>query len=249
MQTHVFRIGFFIVVMLALSSAVHQPGVSASSQVEDDAVVLLEQATRTMLDLESFHFNLTTPVGKTFLVSDVELVSIEGDVVRPLSFQAKFSVKLAFITLPLEARGIDTTIWVQEPLTGTFVKVGGEIEESLPPLDFLNPDWLLQRALSMIEKPVVAGIEELNGATVTRIDGSLDMSFTASMATPLPSGILNTEGVLPISLWIDAQSRLVRAEFAGPLLASEADAGQIVRRIDLSAFNEPVEITPPEETV
>ncbi len=248
MQKQAGRIGLLIVVMLMLSSAAHQPGVSATRQVEGDAVVLLEQATRTMLDLESFHFNLTTPVGKTFLVSDVELVSIEGDVLRPMSFQANFSVKLAFITLPLEARGIDTTIWVQEPLTGTFIKVGGELEESLPPLDFLNPDWLLQQALSLIEEPVVAGTEELDGVAVTRIDGTLDMSFTAGLATPLPSGILNTDGVLPISLWIDDQSRLIRAEFAGPLLASETDAGQIVRRIDLSAFDEPVEITPPEET-
>ena len=71
-----------------------------------DAQAIVEEAAATMLDLDSFHFSVTTPVGKTILADQAELTGIKGDVLRPDSFQAQFTIELGFISLDLHAIGI-----------------------------------------------------------------------------------------------------------------------------------------------
>jgi hypothetical protein len=236
------------IIVTALALAFIATHSSPATAQADPAGELIANAGKTMIDLQSFRFVLTTPVGKTFLAREVELDRIEGSVVRPASFHAEFTVKLAFITLTLDATGIGSRIWVQDPLSGTYIEIGSEVTENLPPLDFLNPDWLLAQALDLIEEAVIAGQEEIDGIAVTRVDGVLNLGEISSIATPIPTGVLTATGSVPITLWVDGDSRLIRAEFNGPLLASEEGSGRIVRRIDLSAFNEPITIDPPEST-
>jgi hypothetical protein len=48
---------------------------------------------------------------------------------------------------------------------------------------------------------------------------------------------------MPFAAWIDTERLVRRVELTGAILEGEAD--DIIRRVDLSAFNEPVDIQAP----
>lgn len=235
-----------IAAAVALFLLLSAPATISSAQETEDVNALLESAATEMLELQSFHFRLSTPVGKSILADNVYLESVEGDVVRPMSFQASFEVSLAFLTVELSAIGIDTDIWVSNPLEGgAFVQITGEGDESLPPLPFLNPDAMIQEAIRQIQDPVIEGTDKIDGTETTVVSGMLDLSSVLAAGTPESEESLESVDPLQLTLWIDGEHRVVRVEFAGGLLPSEIGAGRIVRRIDLSKFDEPVTIKAP----
>jgi hypothetical protein len=219
----------------------------AQDEAQDPAS-LLDEAAKTMLELDSFHFSVSTPLGKTMLADQVELEGIEGDVVRPDAFRAEFSVELGFVSLNLRAIGIGSNLWVSDPTQGgdQYIELTGAAQETLPPQALLNPDQLVMLAVSLLRDPVIKGNAEIDGTSVVNVEGTFDPNDLQSLGTPVPDEILSNVDPLTVNLWIDEEHRIRRAEFAGALLPSEQDAGPIVRRVDLSAFNEPVTIEPPE---
>lgn len=231
--------------VLAVASVCERP--AAIAQDENDATAILERSAETMLDLESFHFVITTPVGKTLLTDGVELNRVEGDVVRPMAFQATFSVDLGIASFDLQAIGIDTTLWVANPLEGgAFTRLTGGADQPVPPLALLNPDQLIMQAVNLIQEPVVEGSEEIEGLETTLISGTFDPSDITIAGTPVVESFTGDIDPLTVMLWIDGDSRVVRAEFSGALLPSEQGGGRIIRRVDLSRFDEPLTIEPPE---
>jgi hypothetical protein len=230
---------------LVCSTIITQASAQDDSQ---DPAALLDAAAQTMLELDSFHFLVSTPLGKTMLADQVELSAIEGDVVRPASFRAQFTVELGFVSLNLSAIGIGSQLWVSDPTQGDdqYVELTGAFDETLPPQALLNPDRLVMLAVSLLKDPVIKGTVEIDGTSVVNVEGTFDPNDLESLGTPVPDELLSNVDPLTVNLWIDEEDRIRRAEFAGALLPSEQDAGPIVRRVDLSAFNEPVTIEPPE---
>jgi hypothetical protein len=102
------------------------------------------------------------------------------------------------------------------------------------------------QAVSLLRDPVIKGIVEIDGTQVVNVEGTFDPNDLESLGTPVPGEVLSNVDPLTVNLWIDEEHLIRRAEFTGALLPSEQDAGPIVRRVDLSAFNEPVTIEPPE---
>jgi hypothetical protein len=48
---------------------------------------------------------------------------------------------------------------------------------------------------------------------------------------------------MPLSVWIDSENRVRRVQVTGPILQTEAN--DLIRQIDFSNFNEPVDIQAP----
>ncbi len=217
----------------------------ARRQEEGDAESLLLRSALAMADVSSFHFELTTPRGKTAVLDQFELLGLEGDVQRPESFRATVTAKAAMLDLSLDVVGIGTRLWVSDPTgeEGEYFELemseaGGAAGSA--PADLLNPDRLLLRAVELIETPTVVGRDEIDGIEVTRIDGTFDPARVMGEGTP-PAGLVGDP--LPVAIWIDDEGRVRRLEVAGPLIAAEDADG--VRRLDLSAFDEPVVIEAP----
>lgn len=236
----------------ALAVSLVFPSLGSHVNAQDgEADALLERASQAMLDLDSFHFLFTTPSGSTLLDEQIELTKVEGDLQRPDRFQAEFTIDLAFIALSLTAIGIGDDFWVENPMAGDgdggFIHVAGGpgSDENIPPLALLNPDVLVRAALERIEDSMIAGEEEIDGQSTRRVDGTFDSASLLNSATP---GAGTDEDIDPveISFWIDEQDRVLRMELNGAILPAERGTGRIIRRVELSAFNEPVEITAPE---
>lgn len=221
-------------------------GGPAAAQEPDEAAALLERAATTMAALDSFHFELSTPRGQTLFLENLELAALEGDVLRPDSFRASATAKAAIVELSVDVVGIGTRLWVTDPL-----QEGDQYQEldiaaetgggGASLVDLLNPDRVLLEAVTLIEEPSVAGDDEIDDAETTRIDGTFDLSRLQAAGTPVPG--LRTDQPLPVSIWIDDEGRVRRMEIEGPL--TTAEASDVVRRLDLTAFDEPVTIEPP----
>ncbi|MGE3796869.1 MAG: LppX_LprAFG lipoprotein [Thermomicrobiales bacterium] len=226
------------VFMLALVATTIVSAAPSQAQEETDVEALLATSATTLAELDSFHFLITTPVGKTLMLGEAELTSIEGDVVRPMSFQAQFTVGVGFASLTLEAVGIDDQLWVSNPMAGgEFMLLEGVEGQELPPLTLLNPDQLIQQAVSLIEEPAITGSDDLGGVQTTVVTGSFDPGSITFDGTPVVEDVTGDLDPLQVTLWIDPENRVVQAEFAGALLPWEQGKGRIVRRIELSGFD------------
>ena len=217
---------------------------SAAQDTEADA--LLRRAAETMADLEAFHFELTTPRGQTVFMENFELAGLEGDVQRPDRFRASVTAKASIIELTVKVVGIGTRLWVTNPMAEGEEYQEIDLNEGAgtdggPLVDLLNPDRILLQAVERIENPTIAGENEIDGVAATRVDGMVDLSRIQPSGTPVPG--LRTDRPMPVSIWIDEQGRVLRLELEGPL--TEAESADVVRRLDLSAFDEPVDIQPP----
>lgn len=242
------NLGRLLVAAAPVSLALWRPPgavAAAWGQEEADAEALLLRSAEAMAAVSSFHFELTTPRGQTLVLDQFELLGLEGDVARPESFRATVTGKAAMIDLSLDVVGIGPRLWVSDPTSaeGGYFELDMGAEAGRPgssPADLLNPDRLLLQAVEVIENPSVGGQDEIDGVEVTRIDGVFDPARVAGDGTP-PAGLGG--GPLPVAIWVDGEGRVRRLEVAGPLI--ETEAADVVRRLDLSAFDEPVEIVAP----
>lgn len=234
--------GIIMIATMLLAVPV-RPAVGA----EGDAAALVAQAAERMASVQSFHFVLTTPRGKTMITEQIELASVEGDVVRPDRFRVSFAARAVFVTLTVKVIGIGNRLWVTNPMEReeTYIEVTNPAGEQLPRLEFLNPDRILSAAVQLLENPAITGTEKIGDVQTTRIEGTFDVKGIEELAGTPIAGLEETQP-LDVRLWIDQEGRVLRLELDGPL--TRAETGPIVRRLDLSHFDEPVIIEPPVAT-
>jgi hypothetical protein len=236
-------------IVLVLALAILTPalaGTRATAQ-EQDAAMLLQKAAATMAAAQSFHVTLTTPRGKSMIADQIELAGIEGDIQRPDRFQASFTAKASIVSLTIKVIGIGSRIWVTDPMQReeTWIEVTAGSEGAVPLPDLLNPDRLLAAAVALIQQPAITGEDEIDGTKTTRVEGIFDPRQVNQFAgTPVPELTdLTSEKPIPVTIWIADDGRVPRIEFQGPLTAAESN--DVVRRLDVTKFNQPVDIQPP----
>jgi hypothetical protein len=217
---------------------------------QDDAAALLASSAEVMGDVQSFHFDLSTPRGESKFAENFTLLGLSGDVQRPDRFQAVAVVDATIAQMELTVIGIGTTIWLTDPLSaeGSFIEIdlGAEAGGTGPSMaDLVNPDRLLLTAVDSIQEPTIAGPDEIDGVPTTRINGVATFEqFQEAGITGTPEagvGILGEP--VQVAVWIDEDNRVRQLDVYGPLMAAEAP--NTVRRLKLSAFDEPVDIQPP----
>jgi outer membrane lipoprotein-sorting protein len=235
--------------MAGLVSAVVPRLVAAQDQ---DARPLLEQTAAAMATVKSFHFEMSTPSGKSMLANQLELAGIEGDIQRPDRFKVSFTAKASIVSLTVKVIGIGSDIWVTDPMSRDekWIQVSTGEEGNIPLPDILNPDRLLQAAVDVVQDPVIAGQDDIDATATTRVEGQFDPKQVSRQATdvtgtPVPDELsgLTSDKPIPVKIWIDEANHLRRVEFVGPLTA--ADQADVVRRFDLTKIDEPVDIQAP----
>lgn len=223
----------------------------ASPSGDPEAVALLQAAARTMAALRTFHFESETTQGSSTILEGLELEGIVGDVRRPMDFRTVITAGLPFGSIDVTVIGVEGRIWITDPLAAeeTWILLadgsagGGEAAEITT---LANPDSLILEAVSVLRDARIGGQEKVDGVETTRVDGHVDLAAAARQAIGTPVALppeVSTEPI-PVSLWIDEARRVLEIELAGPLLASES--ADVVRVIRFSAFDEPVDIAPPD---
>lgn len=244
------RTALTILLGMAMVASVSRPATAKG----EDATELLTKAATTMAGVKSFHFELSTVHGKSTILRNLELAGVEGDVQRPDSFQATITAKIAIIEVEVDVVGIGAQLWVTDPTSKDkkYIQVStgdeGVDSETAILSSLINPDKLLLSAVGLVQNPVVDGTESVDGERTTRIVGTVDLSRLKEIgfATPEAAGDLLILGEMPVTIWIDADGYVRSMEIEGPLTTDESP--DVVRRLDVTNIDEPVEITAPEAT-
>lgn len=211
------------------------------SQAEGDADALevLRSAAAEVLELDTFTFSMETISGSSTIFPGVELISVEGEVERPMNVAATLTVSAFTQTMIASAVVVDGDVYVQNPLSGGAWENMGSAPEVAT---MINPDWLLLAALNLIQEARVTN--ERDG--VTLVEGYINLS--ESLADVAEQDMQELEqflatGPVDVAFWIDEDNLINQAELYGPIFANESP--DVEKRIELSGFNEPVNIEPP----
>ena len=222
------------------------PVAAQTPEATGDASAMLTTAAQTMTDLQSFHFVLTTVNGTTQFYEGLELSQLEGDVVRPDRFRASAKVHIVIADVDIKLISVGGRGWVTHPTSGgdRYIGVCDIGASGFDPVVLLNPDQWILPAVNAVNDPVVAGPDSINGVNTTRIDGTIDLKSTLNMnGTGAPGWVISIPDSMPVSIWIDADNRIVRIRVTGPILQTEAK--DLIRQIDFSNFDEPIDIQAP----
>lgn len=212
----------------------------SQAEGDADALAVLKAAGQQVLGLQTFTFSMETIHGSSSVFPGVELVSVEGLVRRPIDLSATLNVKAFMQTMQISAVAVDGEFYVQDPLSGGAWQSLGSASEIA---NMINPDWILMAAINLIQDAKITSEKD----DVTVVEGFINLSETLGN---LGSGDMEqlqgflASGPVDVAFWIDEANYITRAELYGPIFASEST--DVEKRIELSGFNEPVEIDTPD---
>lgn len=230
MEAMRFVSAIFLIAAL-LFTACEDESTSGELPPADD--VLMDSAA-AVSELSSFHFELTQEDGIIPLPQNLDLESAEGDVALPDRLMAELRAEAQGLNVTVEAIAIGGDTWITNPFTRRWQRLDGvDLRE------FADIGALLPSLIPAIQDPQLRRETTLDGITTYEIEGSVD---TAQLQEALPFSLPNRE--VTAELWIGVEDSLPRrVRIIGQLISGEPEG--VVRQVDLSRFDEPVEINPP----
>jgi lipoprotein LprG len=200
-----------------------------------DPAELLDRSREVLAATESVHFVLTSsgvPDGTTALRGG------EGDAARPDRFAGDLEVTVAGVAATVAVVSVDGTLYAQLPFTDGFTETDPATIGIADPGDLLAADSGVDGLLAAAEEPTDAGETRVDGTVVRQVEVTIPASAVAEALTAA-DGADEFAAVLDVD---PATGQLRRAELTGPFLDPDTDSTYV---IELSDYDEPVEITPP----
>ncbi|MGF1661627.1 MAG: LppX_LprAFG lipoprotein [Kineosporiaceae bacterium] len=220
--------------VLLLLGGLAVAGCSGSDDSADPAG-LLERSREVLAATDSVHFVLTSsdvPDGATALRGG------EGDAARPDRFAGDLEVSLAGVAATVAVVSIDGTLYAQLPLTTGFTETDPATIGIADPGDLLAADGGIDGLLAAAQEPTDAGEARVDGTVVRQVEVTIPAAAVAEALTAADGA-----GEFAAVIGVDpATGQLRRAELTGPFLAPDTDSTYV---IELSDYDEPVEITAP----
>jgi hypothetical protein len=203
---------------------------------EKSAQETLSDAAAAAQDLDSFHFKLTQDDGPIPLPLNLTLDSAEGDVAVPGKIKADIKAKASGIGVSVKVIGIDNKTWVTNPFTKDWQSLGSNTNIQ----DYANPAALVTQMLPAVKDAQFDGQAEIDGAQTNHITGTMD---SGDLEPAL--GFAEPGQTVKVEAWVGTEDNLPRRLVVnGRLTPGEKESAS--RRLDLSKFNQPVDIQAPE---
>ena len=195
-------------------------------------VHILEESREAMSSVKSYQFDLSHRMGNgSQLDQSLTLVNALGSVSRGGGISLESD--LLFGNIPVSAGVVKTkdSTYLRDPLTQKWQVW----PEGSSPFDFLDPDKMITSILDGLSGPTLLssrnGFFKISGQIAT---SSFDYIFQDT---------LNEEANLTV--WIDSNSFVItRVEIVGRI--SEMDPNEMIRVLEISRFDEVLEIATPE---
>jgi hypothetical protein len=210
---------------------------ACSGEEEVDPQEIFSEAIPAMKALDSFGFtyDVERPEGSAPLAG-TDVAAIEGAVNAEGDMEARIDILQSGIPLQLNFVAAGDTHYVQNPLTGKWQSVAAEDS----PVGRLNLGSGAIQILEKIENPSFEGSDEIEGVETYRLKGTVQAADVEGIA-----GAVSVDDPFPCEVWVGADDDLVRRITLSGAATSKEPA-QTVRTIELTNFNEPVEIEPPQ---
>lgn len=203
-----------------------------------DARALLERAAERFRAVESFHFVYDFDGGSAPIVLNLEMERAEGEVARPDRMRAAvraLAPQLGRIRVEVDFVGVGDSSWITNP----FNREEWRALDGNPVASAFDPAAGVEAAVRAVADPIVTGAERVEDVDTWRVEGTLDSGALEAFVTDGEPG-----HEVRAVVWIDRERFLVRrVRLTGRLAADER--ADLVRRIELSGFDQPVAIEPP----
>ncbi|MHB8870834.1 MAG: LppX_LprAFG lipoprotein [Thermoleophilia bacterium] len=236
-ERRVLRPLAFVALVLLLFTALLSGGCSSDDDETVDAAAVLAESTTAMEALQSFHFtyNVTKPADAS-QAEGFEVVRIVGDVTTEGNMQATIDMLQGGVPLQVEFVAAGATHYVQDPTTQKWQGVPA----AFSPVGSLNLSAGTIQVLKRIVDPSYAATEDVGGSPAYHLTGEVAAADVAAIA-----GSTTSEKPFEGEVWVGVDDHLVkRIVIAGAATENEVDG--TVRTIELSDFDKPVEIVPPQ---
>jgi hypothetical protein len=198
-----------------------------------DPQAVLSDAASAVSALKSFHFRLEHENGNSPLPLNLRLVSAEGDVALPDRLKADVRARSGSLNLDVQVLSIGDRTWITNPFSRNLQELPG-----VNLTDITDPSALLNVVTKELRDVKYVDSKEVGGVDTHHLAGTLDSSVL--------DGVLPVEAgrSVDVDIYIGKEDDLPRrAEMKGPI--ASGDESGIIRRIDFSDFDEPVDIAPP----
>ncbi len=220
--------------VLALALAACGGGDDGRDVSDVDAGQVLRQAAEALEAAESFHVRVEHENGSTQIISGLAMTQAEGDYAG-----------LDRVRLEITARAFGTNIasgvvilpdaqYLKNPINGRWMEQDIDLSQVFDPSAGVSA---LMRGVTGAE---AVRSEQIRGTEAYVIEASIDSGELRSIVSNAEAG-----QQVQARVWVGVEdSRPYRAEIIG--VVAPGDAANTVRRVDLSNFDQPVEITAPE---
>jgi lipoprotein LprG len=206
----------------------------ACAPKQPSATELVSSAHARTVRLQSAHFRIDVTKGYIVLGPGLEVLRAEGDVARPDQLRVRVRARLAGIIAESELRQVAGASYYQDPLLQRWRKLDGR----LLPVPLLDPDRGVAKLVASFRDPQLAGRDRVGGADCWRVTGRLR---TADVAALLGGNAIDSD--VPVEACVGDDGLVRRLVVTGTILAGEPS--DVVRTIEFSAFDEPVQIDVP----
>lgn len=222
----------------ATKEVVPQPTAAATPR-QPDPNVLAKQAADQVEALKSFHFLLEHENGGSPIVLNLTMNRAEGDIAKPDRLKADINAvasQLGGANVKVKVVNVGDTAQITNPFNpNQWVPLPGTNRLA----DIFDPAAGTTAALRAVQNPKITGEETINGVKVWKVEGNVAATALSSFATIAEEGY-TVKG----TAWVGEDKPYVyRIRIDGPL--GSKDAKNIVRKVELSNFDQPVEIKLP----
>lgn len=199
----------------------------------DSAEEMLAEAAQNMLEYDTMKFDLIYEKGSTKLYTGIKLTKATGEIQRPGKMKATVRTKVGFVKVNVDATVIGDKAEVRAVGINENYTLPGDLAHIIA-----DPVLLLPDVAGAVENPVVSGIETTKqGEQLIWITGTFNPSLIQDEAV---RGYAETIGERPVDIAINEDGLIVSVRIAGQFVSQ--DSKDVVRRLDLYGFGEPVDI-------
>ena len=207
------------------------PTPTPTEALPDPGELMLAAADR-MAGVEKFHFVLEHENGTSEIVQGIEMVRAEGDIGGTEQLQAEIEGRLGTLAFETGIVVLPDQGWLRNPLTQRWQR------EEITVSALFDPQ---QGAVALMRTATATGLggrEAVRGTDCWVVEASTD-SGELVFFRGVEAGF-----EVKATVWIGVDDPLVhRIELRGPISSSELDT--VVRRLELSNFDQDVDIVPP----
>jgi len=229
----------FLLMVVAVLTGCGGDDPEPTSQASANPVQVLTSASQRMAETEAMHFKLAVD-GQTYVdpSEEIQLVSAEGDLVRPNKVRVQFQVELFGAgNVSIRMVTIGNESWTTDLLSGNWGPA--PVEFGYDPTILFDNQGGLGPVLNRLVEPKLTADEEIDGRSTYHIDA------TAAEGSIGPlTGETMVGNPVAVSVWIDkATSDLVQVKLVEPASSGKDQPATWV--MTLTDHGEQVEIAPP----
>jgi len=230
-----YRLGLPLIVALTVSALTGCSGSDGGSEAAGDPAALLTAAHASLDGTDSVHFTLTSTNVPT---DGTRLVSGQGVVARPNSFQGKLGILLNGSKVSVDLVSTGGTVYAQLPFSDQFTVTDPASFGLSDPANLIDSKTGIARMFGELTEITSKGELRVGDDVVTQIDGSLPGSVVDALFT-------NADPAKPVKaeLYITKSTKqLRRAVLTGPFFDKAQDS---TFNLLLDKYGDPVTITAP----